>query len=86
MADLGRAEDAWAAVQKGWEQQALTGSAVYAALLHIVEARLHLRLHRAADAAMDALRRRERIRRPSAFPDTRIRDAMARAGASAARR
>jgi DNA-binding SARP family transcriptional activator len=55
MADLGRAEDAWAAVQKGWEQQALTGSAVYAALLHIVEARLHLRLHRAAAAAMDAL-------------------------------
>jgi DNA-binding SARP family transcriptional activator len=55
MADLGRAEDAWAAVQKGWEQQVLTGSAVYAALLHIVEARLHLRLHRAADAAMDAL-------------------------------
>lgn len=55
MADLGRAKDAWAAVKKGWELQASTGSAVYAALLHIVEARLHLRLHHDAAAAMLAL-------------------------------
>ena len=55
MADLGRTKDAWAAVNKGWELQAATGSAVYAALVHIVEARLHLRLHRDAAAAMLAL-------------------------------
>jgi len=55
MADLGRGEDAWAAVRKGWDMQAVSQSAVYAALLHIVEARLHLRLKRDATAAMGAL-------------------------------
>ncbi|MEM6110642.1 BTAD domain-containing putative transcriptional regulator [Mycobacterium sp. 050272] len=55
MADLGRTRDAWSAVKKGWELQAASGSAIYASLLHVVEARLHLRLHRDPAAAMLAL-------------------------------
>ncbi|ANS32298.1 transcriptional regulator domain-containing protein (plasmid) [Rhodococcus opacus] len=55
MADLGRDEDAWNAVRTGWKLQGPTGSQVYAALLHLVEARLHLRLNRDTEAAMRAL-------------------------------
>ena len=55
MADLGRDEDAWDAVRTGWDRQAATGSRVYAALLHLVEAQLHLRLQRDTEAALHAV-------------------------------
>ncbi len=55
MADLGRDEDAWAAVQTGWERQRASGSRVYAILLHLVEARLHLRLNQDSAAALGAI-------------------------------
>jgi ATP/maltotriose-dependent transcriptional regulator MalT/DNA-binding SARP family transcriptional activator len=55
MADLGREDDAWEAVRTGWEHQGATGSRVYAALLHLVEAELHLRLGCDTDAALRAV-------------------------------
>ncbi|WP_307833448.1 BTAD domain-containing putative transcriptional regulator [Pimelobacter simplex] len=55
MADLGRNADAWDAVQTGWERQSETGSQVYAILLHLVEARLHLKLNQDPPAAFRAI-------------------------------
>jgi DNA-binding SARP family transcriptional activator len=55
MADLGRDEDAWESVRIGWDHQAATGSRVYAALLHLVEAQLHLRLGHDTEAALRAV-------------------------------
>lgn len=54
MMDLGRPDDAWASLRRGWSLQAATGSRVYAALLHLVEARLHLLAGRDPAAALRA--------------------------------
>ncbi|WP_432854673.1 BTAD domain-containing putative transcriptional regulator [Amycolatopsis sp. CA-161197] len=55
MIDLGRAEDAWQALQRGHELVAATGSQIYRVLLHLMEAKLCLRLHHDPEAAHRAL-------------------------------
>jgi DNA-binding SARP family transcriptional activator len=55
MVDLGRPHDAWAAVRAGWQLQHANGSTLYAALLGIAEARLHLKLDDDPQAALRAL-------------------------------
>lgn len=55
MIDLGRAEDAWQALRRGHDLVAATGSRIYRVLLHVMEAKLCLRLHHDPDAAHRAL-------------------------------
>lgn len=51
MIDLGRAEDAWQALQRGRELVVTTGSQIYRVLLQLMEAKICLRLHHDPEAA-----------------------------------
>ncbi|ROS44312.1 BTAD domain-containing putative transcriptional regulator [Amycolatopsis thermoflava] len=55
MIDLGRAEEAWQALRRGHELVSATGSQIYRVLLHLMEAKLCLRLHHDPEAAHRAL-------------------------------
>ena len=60
MADLGRGDDAWEAMRTAWRLEGTTGSHIYAILLHLMEARLHLRLDRDTEAALRAIEAADR--------------------------
>ncbi len=55
MIDLGRRDEAWAALTRGSRLIAETGSKMYRIIGHLNEAKLSLRLHRDAEAARRAL-------------------------------